>query len=134
MNIELLREAYAVIDGIPDNRFNLNEIASNTCNDAISYQLGTVAHNCGTVACAAGWLGMHPKFRALGLNTTRNGYIKWNGSMSFSEVLAHVFECSTAEALALFEERTEKECEGKYSEMSHKRIWQARVRKYLKKH
>ena len=71
-NLELLREAAAIIDGIPAKRFNLNS-AHNGHDEP---------HDCGTVACAIGWLGMHPKFQAIGLRTSRvtwPGNVMWQG-------------------------------------------------------
>lgn len=132
MNIKLLREAYAIIDGIPSERINLDRVASNDRNGGmISHKLGTVPENCSTIACAAGWLGMHPEFRALGLVTTKHGYITWQGQMAFEGVLAHVFDCDVETAIELFEERT---CYEDNGAMSDKQVWQHRVRKYLKQH
>ncbi|KVQ35726.1 hypothetical protein WK03_35245 [Burkholderia cepacia] len=57
-NFELLRDAFAIIDGIPDSSLNL----------ATWRQKGR-KHECGTLACAAGWLAMHPDMNELGLST-----------------------------------------------------------------
>lgn len=60
-NTELLRKAYAIIAGIPEHRFDLVDfVSSGTPNP----------NDCGTIACAAGWLAMHPDFCALGLTLT----------------------------------------------------------------
>jgi hypothetical protein len=60
-NRELFIEAYEILDGIPDERFNLSEIANKKELD------------CGTLACGMGWLAMHPKFQALGLTLEEAG-------------------------------------------------------------
>lgn len=123
MNIELLREAYAIIDGIPDKRINLGVIARGPKpNDP---------KHCGTIACAAGWLGMHPKFKELGMRTS-NGDLTLKGVPDYfdwDDVLARVFDCSQHVAQKLFEPRRWKETSGK----TDKQVWQARVREYLKK-
>lgn len=61
-NYELLKDAYAIIGGIPEDKIHLRAIVSKVGESA----------ECGTVCCAAGWLGLHPKFQALGLTTSLN--------------------------------------------------------------
>lgn len=56
-NFELLKDAYEIIDGIPNRNINLNCWVRGDEKRA----------DCGTSACAAGWLALHPKFQALGL-------------------------------------------------------------------
>lgn len=127
MNIELLREAYAIIDGIPDNRFNLRDFAKNVDAKPIS------PSRCGTVACAAGWLAMHPTFKAMGLGLSADGELKYPGfsCAAWSYILGKIFDCGYDEALHLFRPRTYAELD---SPKTDKQVWQARVRKYLKKH
>jgi hypothetical protein len=67
MNFELLKDAYAIIDGIPEKQFNLNRWVEENDNTGSVCDL---AHGCGTVACAGGWLSLHPKFNELGLKYT----------------------------------------------------------------
>lgn len=56
-NYNLLKDAYAVIDGIPAEAIDLD-----------SWRLRTgESLGCDTIACAAGWLALHPEFKALGL-------------------------------------------------------------------
>jgi hypothetical protein len=74
-NFELLKYAYAVIDGIPENRFNLSVIAQ---NNAIRVQNNP--HHCGTIGCALGWLAMHPDFQARGLSIDPKGYLCFEGN------------------------------------------------------
>ncbi|NTX18022.1 hypothetical protein [Burkholderia cepacia] len=62
-NFELLRDAFAILDGIPEHVFNL---------DAWTVQQGE-SLSCGTIACAGGWLARHPKFAELGLGISRGG-------------------------------------------------------------
>jgi hypothetical protein len=55
-NFELLRDAFAIIDGIPKKAFDLDSWVS---KDA--------GKSCGTIACAGGWLAMHPTMNKAGL-------------------------------------------------------------------
>lgn len=64
-NYELLREAAAIIDGIPARRFNLGSIIRTKNGQPV-----TKATDRGAVGCGLGWLGLHPKFQALGLVTS----------------------------------------------------------------
>lgn len=52
-NFEKLKEAYAIIDGIPANKFRL---------EALLKKYDPEHLRCGTIACAAGWLSLHPTF------------------------------------------------------------------------
>ncbi|PLC44505.1 hypothetical protein C0Q88_07445 [Ralstonia pickettii] len=56
-NFELLKDAYAIIDGIPGRVIDLDMWTAETGDSQF----------CGTIACAAGWLARHPKFNAQGL-------------------------------------------------------------------
>ena len=104
----LLREAYAIIDGIPDDRFNL-DLFRNSCDP----------HYCGTIACAAGWLAMHPTFMALGL-------------LCSYPSLVRVLGIPKADAYSVFSGRKVRLYEPEGSEtMTDKQLWQARVREFL---
>jgi hypothetical protein len=79
--IELLKEAYAIIDGIPEQAFDLEKIITD----------GGTSVGCGTVACAAGWLSIHPKFgKLLGADVTLNGEsttIYWPGGQWWDDAV-----------------------------------------------
>jgi hypothetical protein len=121
MMYELLRQAYAIIDGIPDDRFNL-------------------VRSCGTIACAGGWLCMHPTFIALGLRAMFGS----NGAPEFVDEQTGDYTVAFAalgKALGLtFEQAFQLfTCRGDayfdrhndiYS-LSDKQLWQARVRHFL---
>lgn len=70
----LLRDAYAVIDGIPEERFNLNA--------------WRVTRECGTVACAAGWLMQHPDMQAKGLYMDSYGSPTFKGLLDYTALEA----------------------------------------------
>lgn len=98
VNVELLREAYAIFDGIPAERVNLSVIASGSTNPA----------SCRTVACGMGWLGMHPTFNSLGLTfydrTVRSRFkLAVHGRpMSYATASAHIFGFPKYVGVALF--------------------------------
>jgi hypothetical protein len=119
-NWELLKDAYEIADGIPAENFNLNE-----------WRRRDEGASCGTIACAAGWLSLHPKFRALGLDykdvpghgrqiTFRNDY--------HFDAIAELFNITGAQAYQLF---------GQASEVpyrAHKELFLSRLRKFLERH
>lgn len=121
MNTELLREAYAIIDGIPAENINLFDITTKMSRDL-----------CGTVACAAGWLALHPEFRKkTGLSISKNGSLLRRGVYdTYDTTLSRVFSCAPAEARQLFGPRVGF----MYDEypITDKEVWQRRVRYYLK--
>ena len=126
MNTELVKDAYAIIDGIPDDRISLymfqqGEIA-----------LEPAAITCQTLACAAGWLSLHPDMRKRGLRILTNGIPYLFGAASGFDSLAMLFEMTRKQATFLFSDRSGSRIPGQ-SEMSDKELWLARCR-YLLKH
>lgn len=102
-NYELLRDAYAIIDGIPPRKIDL---------DAIQESKGE-SLTCGTICCAAGWLALHPQFQALGLNMTHDpahffhprAWVTFNGNDhdgDYAAVMSRVFRITDDEAVELF--------------------------------
>lgn len=122
----LLRRAYAVIDGIPADRFNLSSFA-NSLN----------VHDCGTIACAAGWLGMHPEFQALGLGLeiSASGRVDIIGHAAefWDRTLSRVFGISVDQASGIFGARWMASSFDPVNEadFTDKELWQARVRRFL---
>lgn len=104
-DFDLLRFAYAVIGGIPDEKVRLHNI--------VSHRGPSLA--CGTVACAAGWLAMHPEFQARGLtlivgtgpHSTRLAYrgTDTRFQSSYNLALAPLFNISQGAASVLFAAR-----------------------------
>ncbi|MFK3741055.1 hypothetical protein [Massilia sp. TN1-12] len=95
-NYKLLGDAYAIIGGIPEKRFNLNFIARGTQDGGIA---------CGTIGCAMGWLGLHPDFKPL-LNMGNDGAPKWtvNGRRFswYADAAAALFNIRESDAENLF--------------------------------
>lgn len=145
MNLELLKDAYAIIDGIPDKFFNLNTWVEDAC------ELG--GGGCGTIACAGGWLAMHPKFNELGLKfkwtrgqgrgnneryMTYKGFPEAPGAEDNHEVLARVFGITRHQSHNLFSgvggsayDRGAGRSVFVYSK-SHKDVFKNRVIKFLR--
>ena len=90
-NYELLKDAYAIIDGIPKHIINLDIIGSHG-----------MSLSCGTICCAAGWLGHHPRFQEMGLQTVGNG-LRWKGKWAnYDEAMGEVFNIPGEVAENLF--------------------------------
>lgn len=139
MKIDLLKDAYEIIDGIPTQHFNLNRWVH---EDGASCS----TNGCGTIACAGGWLALHPKFNELGLR------MKWNrgngrgyntqvvtygsGSVSAFEALAKVFNIAEQDARKLFSAAYHSDYDQaifrvRGNNISHKELFKSRVKKFL---
>lgn len=137
INFELLKEAYAIVDGIPDDRFNLDQIAA---NPRLRERLND-PHSCGTIGCAAGWIAMHPMFQQRGLSLNSRGILETNqgGPTNYRFAMAEVFGIGMLEAVDLFGRRGDsiydrKEVIAGPDRLNDKQLWQHRVRKFLSEH
>lgn len=120
-NFELLKDAYEIIDGIPSENFNLD-----------TWRKRDEGATCGTIACAAGWLTLHPKFQELGLKSVvgHGHYLHrpvFNGKENI-DALAELFGIKWADALRLFREKGYLESGG------HKQVFLRRLREFLQEH
>jgi hypothetical protein len=118
-NFELLKDAYEIVDGIPAENFDLNAWRTKDCGAS-----------CGTIACAAGWLSLHPKFQALGLgyeNRGVEGYQVTFGTDYHFPALASLFNISYSQAQGLFGLAEEPG-------YAHKDLFLSRVRRFLERH
>ena len=119
----LLRKAYAIIDGIPEDRFDLSSILHGGNPNP---------HACGTIACAAGWIAMHPDFQELGLTLTSYGSILFNGhAKGCWIVMAEILGITVHDSIIIFDGRNDFERRGKLGKLSDKELWKYRVRKFL---
>ncbi|KVH64446.1 hypothetical protein WS89_03960 [Burkholderia sp. MSMB1072] len=115
-NFELLKDAYEIIDGIPPRNFNLD-----------TWRKHDDGATCGTIACAAGWLTLHPKFQNLGLKVSNESSPVFNDKESMS-ALADLFRIDWDNAFQLFREK-------RVSELgTHKQVFLRRLRAFLKEH
>ena len=125
---DLLKELYAIIDGIPAKQFDLRSII----------QGDGIKPHCKTIACAAGWAAMHPLFRAEGLGLTKQGGLTYQGEHNFFPYpVEQVFGLTTNECYAIFGQNDA--CVSVYDyestkDFSDKKLFLHRVREFLKEH
>lgn len=121
-NFELLKDAYQIIGGIPERQFNLANISNGKTGE----------HYCKTLACAAGWLALHPLFQAKGLGTKNDGSLCLNDKYTwYDDAMMYMFSLSQRDAQALFGSRRMHEREEPFGSLSDKELWLKRVRDFL---
>lgn len=122
---ELLREAYAIIDGIPDELIAFGP----------PRRLKGPSLDNGTVCSPEGWLAQHPAFIERGLALSGDGMavlFKGEGYFKLSQAypMAQVFGIPLDEASRLFGLVSERSrIEGRV--LTDKEVWQQRMREYL---
>lgn len=133
-NFTLLGDAYAIIGGIPAEKFDLNTITRRQAGATLG---------CGTIGCALGWLGLHPDFKRKLNMTGRPGEHRWkvNGKeiRYFAEAAGELFGITVTEATNLFgysgcglyDSAIRRERKAKGLTTRHKDLWLGRVRKFL---
>lgn len=127
-DFELLKDAYAIIDGIPETAIALGRLQS-----ARGASLDR-----GTVCSPAGWLAQHPAFMRLGLSLADDGTRLRFQDQSAEDgdearIMAELFRLSPMEAAQLFGPRHTYTL-GDDSGLSDKRLWLREVRGFLKLH
>lgn len=122
-NFKLLAELHAIIDGIPDERFRLDEMLTSSSRRPS-------AHNCDTVGCALGWASLHPTFQALGLGFDGTEFtIDGLLNLSYGEVGTRLFDIPRNESFKLFCPAIDTG-----SSRSDKEIFKERVREFFVRH
>jgi hypothetical protein len=138
MKIELFKDAIAIIRGIPEDRLNLEDWQSRKASSL--YQgLRLLGHpvrqpgdiDCQTIACAAGWLALHPKMQKLGIEVSPSSgspvfHSEWGGA-----AFAKLFNITEEEGVCLFSSRHLEEQENKISDRD---TWVARALTLLAKY
>ncbi len=127
-DFKLLKDAYAIIDGIPETSIDL---------DMLESVRGESLEN-GTIRSPAGWLADHPAFAALGLSISDDGkrlllHGESGDKPSVALTMAQVFRLPPADAQHLFGDRNTYTL-GDDSGLSDKRLWQRDLRDYLRAH
>ena len=74
IDFPFLRRMAAVFDGVPAKHIDLN--------DFLQYGCDPDPDSCGTVACAFGWMAMHPNMKAKGIELRHNGYFRINDELA----------------------------------------------------
>ncbi len=133
MNLELLKDAYAIIEGMPDERIDLDFWQDNKDVGKLMLR-GAISRakqiDCGTIACAAGWLSLHPDMNARGL-VSEFGVPEFRGDWQY-EGLAKFFDISLTDAGNLFKSRSS--FEKRYvvtKKMTDRQLWLWRVRRLI---
>lgn len=120
---ELLKDAHAIIDGIPDA--------------AIAFGKPCAARgrglDDGTVCSPEGWLALHPTFTALGLAMPADDLaLEYNGELLPPvSAMARVFRLPEDDAARLFGERDVFSTDGAATQASDKQLWLTRARHYI---
>lgn len=127
INYELFKDAYAIIDGIPENAIAFGPLLT-ARGEALDR---------GTICSPAGWLAQHPAFNALGVTLSDDGeHLLLDGEpqegMSTAEIMARVFAMPSPDADRLFGEQGSYALENEG--LSDKRLWQHEARQFLKEH
>lgn len=133
MNIERLKQAIAIIEAIPDEKVNLRTWQrQKNIYDATVTKMEDVS--CGTLACAAGWLVLHPDMQAQGLKVGLSGNPVYNNGrrqlINFY-ALATFFDIRDVEADSLFQSRNSSEMRGGNEDLTDKQIWLQRANRLL---
>lgn len=123
---ELLKDAYAIIDGIPETAIELDKLVT-----ARGESLDQ-----GTVCSPAAWLAQHPAFKARGLGLADDdsqlmlsGHAA--GADAVAQVMARIFALRQVDAERLFADRRTYTL-GDDSGLSDKRLWLHEVRDFLR--
>lgn len=131
----LLRDAYAIIDGIPAERIDLENWLDKDNSPG----------HCNTIACAAGWLALHPGMQKLGLMSYYNGEPMFIESDLYKGVRASQGYAGLSKFFGLESEDQARDLfgtrafESPYDPenrvgLTDKELWKARVRNFLKCH
>ncbi|TSP14014.1 hypothetical protein [Cupriavidus campinensis] len=131
INFERLREAYAIIDGIPQEAFDLDAVVTKSDGNL----------KCGTIACAAGWLMIHPKFArilktklSVDQDDPTDSYVDSDLNEDYDQAMMRLFNMNRDEVMQLFSFRNHSDgYVPDTEELSDKEVWKTRVRNFLVK-
>jgi len=128
-DLELLKDAFAIIAGIPADAVTLDW---NRNKEGEALDKGSVHH-------PARWLSLHPGFQERGLSASANGkQLLYKGGAEpggvYSEALAQVFGLPIRDIISLFAERGAHLGEELRPHYTDKDVWLDRVRHYLQTH
>lgn len=129
MNIELFDKAVDFIASRTDEQLDLGDWQKSWTNR------GTIAPsseyvNCGTIACAGGWIALSPEFNELGVYPGIAGAPRFDGDAAYS-AMAKLFDIPRHVAANLFYFRTTDD-EVQFGEfantMTDRQLWLSRAR------
>lgn len=95
--IERIRELYAMLSGVPEDRVSLLNWREGPDDSVVSD--ARLLKDCGTVACIGGWACAYPKFKAVGLRTYLGDPV-FDGFYSMSGIARFLgIDCDSARAI-----------------------------------
>ncbi len=145
-NYALLREAREMLASIPTRQFDLSQIVTERGAGAFGSIAadGDLSAGCGTIACAAGWLALTPRFQALGLTASCCSYggnadycldyrgVSTESQSDYDLAMAPLFNLTFKQAEHLFATRDEGDCEEDPDEnLTDKALFLARIDRLL---
>jgi hypothetical protein len=129
MYIELFDKAVAFIASRSDDQLRLSEWQDTGIGRMFVSSSSEV--NCGTIACAAGWLAINPEFEELGVEVCGSGAPKFENETAY-RAMARLFGLPYAVAVGLFYIRGfddyEKFGEKAMEHMTDRQLWLSRAR------
>ena len=137
MNVERLQQAIKIIEGLEDKQVDLRGWQVSAENGTTVKSMSEV--DCGTIACAGGWIALNLEMQEQGLSVGLMGTPKYKGYLNFT-ALALFFELPMQTAEWLFNRVMDDEStravslESWGARISDRRIWLNRAREILNLH
>lgn len=128
MNVERLQQAIRIIEQTPDSQLQLS-IWQYPVDDI--YATCMEQADCTTIACAAGWLCLHPDMQAQGLYAGPSGIPETANMSTPFAALGEFFGIQRLQAIDLFTNRSGGEWYSWYLEMTDRQLWLTRARELL---
>lgn len=143
MNFERMQQAVAIIRDIPDDQLSLLYWQHEPPGENETFARNIGQTNCGTIACAAGWLALHPAMQEQGLYADGDGEPmfqspiidrNWPKKYGFF-ALSIFFDITKDEASELFGQRSDADGnDDEEPELSDKQVWLMRAEKLIAKY
>ncbi len=131
IKFELLREACAIIDGIPARHLDLKLVVN---EQALARKFD---RSCGALGCSIGWITLHPEFQRRFRVSPMDGWsisIRGRSHQTYTDVANVMFGLDYEEARSLFAPRNCSSLDAPGSKASDKAMFKNRVRKFFAQH
>lgn len=133
MNVTRFKRAIEIIEELPDSQLDLK--VWQKAHDAWAGYIGSnTKATCGTIACAAGWLALHPEMQEQGLSAGYCGQPRYSGMdipHNGFRALELFFDIFREDADFLFQSRTIYESTFGREQFTDKQIWLQRAKQFL---
>jgi hypothetical protein len=130
MNVERFKKAIELIEKTPDEQINLRVWQKAGRNRVTS----RAQANCGTIACAAGWIALDPEMQEEGMSVGDFGqpiYPYRGQHLDGFDALQYFFDIRDVEVDYLFESRRNSELVNGLEKYSDRNIWLRRAHNLL---